>query len=152
MEKKLNAPFVALLAAVVGLVVGGYVVAMDPIPGPPLKEVSTYSVVRESQFPSAIEVNSPGGTYPAAYTTASAECNVSDHVVGGGFEFVDAVLHSYGARPQDLLGFPSALSSQPFTNATTGAEGWRVLGALAYNGITYQRFTLRVTAVCIHEK
>ncbi len=74
MEIRLNAPFVALLASVVGMIVAGVVVAVDPMGGPPLRQVSTYHVVKEIRLELAYRMAK----------VVQAECDIGDLVTAGG--------------------------------------------------------------------
>ncbi len=124
MEKKLNTPFVALLAGIVGMVIAGFVVAVDPLPGPPLKEVSTYTVIAQGQFVNPF----PGLVYPSP-ASASAQCSAGDKVTGGGFE----VLNWEGFVVHNRL---HIINSHSYANLSNGAEGWKVTLAVLV-GIGY---------------
>ncbi len=135
----MNKPFVVLLAALVGLGLGAYVVAA----GPPIKEVSTYRVVSQSN---GVALNT--GSYN---TEVRAECGVGDSVTGGGYNVIS---FRYGLPIQGAIVY--ALASQPFVNHTSGAEGWKVEFAINYAGgysvpeDFLPNLVLQMTAVCLH--
>ncbi len=132
MEKKLNAPFVALLATVVGMVIAGFVVAVDPLPGPPLKEVSTYTVT--SGWVSVL-----GSGYINA--TARAACNPGDLVAGGGFQ----LRRFYLGISDDPTAYVLPIASRPYVDEASGGQGWEAI-ATATSSSNY----VRAYAVCLH--
>lgn len=107
--ERLNKPFVALLVAIVGLVVGGYVVATDPIPGPPLKVVSTYTVHGNA--------STIGGVY-----VITLECNAGDLVVSGGYRATYRGQLFYVVERDAFYG---VIASEPYVLAN-GTQGWRI--------------------------
>ncbi len=134
--KRVNKPFVALLALVVGTGVGAYIVAA----GPPLKEVSTYMVVREAPFPTR---------QPSTFAeiTVQAECNPGDLVTGGGYDTPN------GLQWTKSFGEIFVQSLESYTNTTTGAEGWSVYAYASPPPDTSPPppdISLRVTAICLH--
>lgn len=143
--EKVNKPFVALLALVLGSIVTAFVAA---IPGPPVKEVSTYTVVREAPFPNL--------TYCCGFVqvTVQAECNLNDSATGGGYEIDNGYeWTSSNAYPGDGFGEIFVQNSGPYVSATTGAQGWSVQAFASPMGGRQPpspSISLRVTAICLH--
>lgn len=123
--ERMNKPFVALLVAIVGLVVGGFVAATA---GPPLKEVTTYQVEGSAPILPLGEVNHTTGQWYTP-TTVSVACKAGDLVVSGGY---DTTFH--GSQFYDTKGI-HIVASYPFAEVG-GTQGWNVTAGndLGYPG------------------
>jgi hypothetical protein len=135
---RMNWPFVAIAAtAIVGLIVGGYVVAT----GPPLNQVITYTAVTETAL-------TPG---TGILNEAWAECSPGDNVTGGGYELI-------GMREWGIFagggGDYRLLSSHPYRDEAAGVEGWRVTVVLTTENLPNADPPppkIRVWAICLHQ-
>ncbi len=145
MGRKVNGPFVVLLAAIVGMASGAYLASA----GPPLRELSTYRVASDWKplpmpyYDAALDV------YIANRTAAIAACAPGDAVTGGGHEF------RYDAWPTgSRLGGhyePAAVGiSAPDLDLATGREGWRVEASYQWLPGYLPKTEVRAFAICLH--
>lgn len=155
MENRLNAPFVALLAAIVGLLVGGLFVAAVP----PLRSVATYHVSTQATVvPTAIDgchsILNPAANW-SCETVVVAMCNLGDQVAGGGYGWYlgkDNSGYNYTLHT-DIMSSVGIVYSKAVKNAT-GGEGWTAM-AVSHgswtDSVTGQLMPLLiVTAICPH--
>ncbi len=131
---KVNWPFVAIAAAVVGLALGTYIGTAAP----PLRNVSTYMVFGSAPTPNGI-------------TAVSVQCNPGDSVMSVGYRTTYKGEVFFYGNPE--FGVYGVIASEPYTSEN-GDQGWRVTLA---DGFPHQDLpdpsvnpVLEVTAICLH--
>ncbi len=146
-EGRMNTPFVALSAFLVGMLVTGLVVAVDPLPGPPIKVVTTYTVSRTLVvLVASPRCGPPVFLSPCPLLVVTVDCRVGDNVTGGGAEIAPAPFEEDGGTVVTNLN-----ATRPYVNATTGAHGWLVK-VQDFLGSRDRSYHLTLWAVCLHRE
>lgn len=155
----MNKPFVALLAAIVGMAVGGYIVAAAP----PIKELTTYTVTKEARVVPTFRDGCGLDYYGrlqnwSCETVIKAMCSPGDSVVGGGYEWYLG-RDNGGTNWTVLRGYMETthvVYSKPLKDAS-GGEGWAVMATLYFGSNPWTDVAtgelmplLTVTATCLH--